>query len=230
MNSQLREKTIKLRLEENLSYTEIGKRLDVPKSTLSYWLKDFPLSEERIKELRRQGWSKGEASRERFRATMRRKKELKAQKIYQKQLRKLEDISEDAFFVAGLMLYLGEGGKKDDSKITLANTDPSAISFFVKWMSDFLDIPKQKTKFQLHLYEDMDIVKEEDFWRNELGIQKTQFYKTQIRRLQKASFTYKESYRHGTCSVYALGVDKKTELMMGIKAFIDKYKEYTKGM
>ena len=73
MNSQLREEVIKLRTKENLSYAEIRKRLDVPKSTLSYWLREFPLSEERILALRRQGWKKGEASRERFRNTMKRK-------------------------------------------------------------------------------------------------------------------------------------------------------------
>ena len=55
MDSQLREQAINLRIKENLSYTQIRKRLGVPKSTLSYWLRGFPLSEERILELRRQG-------------------------------------------------------------------------------------------------------------------------------------------------------------------------------
>ena len=58
MNSQLREKAINLRLKEELSYSEIQKRLHVSKSTLSYWLKDYPLTEEKILELRRKGWSK----------------------------------------------------------------------------------------------------------------------------------------------------------------------------
>jgi transposase-like protein len=56
MNSQLREQAIKLRTEKDLSYTEIRKRLGITKSSLSYWLREFPLSEERILELRRQGW------------------------------------------------------------------------------------------------------------------------------------------------------------------------------
>jgi len=55
MNSQLREEVIKLRTKENLSYAGIRKRLGVPKSTLSYWLREFPLSKKRILELRRQG-------------------------------------------------------------------------------------------------------------------------------------------------------------------------------
>jgi len=55
MNSQLREQAIKLRLEKELSYGEIRRRLSVPKSTLSYWLSEIPLSKERILKLRRQG-------------------------------------------------------------------------------------------------------------------------------------------------------------------------------
>ena len=70
MDSVLREKAVKLRTERELSYSEIKKRLGVSKSTLSYWLKDFPLSEEKIVQLKRLGWKKGEASRERFRNTM----------------------------------------------------------------------------------------------------------------------------------------------------------------
>jgi len=55
MNSQLRQQVITLRTKEELSYAEIRKRLGVPKSTLSYWLREFPLSKEKIKELKIKG-------------------------------------------------------------------------------------------------------------------------------------------------------------------------------
>lgn len=204
MNSQLREQVVKLRTKKNLSYSEIRKRLGVPKSTLSYWLREFPLSEKRILELRRQGWKKGKAARERFRETMRKKKEIKYQEVYRKQQRKLANLSKDSFFVAGLMIYLGEGDKRNKYRILLANTDPWIVKFFTKWLNDFLDISREKIKVQLHLYEDMDLKQEMEFWINELGFKKTQFYKPSIRKLQKASFSYKESYRHGTCSILSI--------------------------
>lgn len=55
MNSQLRQLAIELRQNE-LSYSEIRKQLGIAKSTLSYWLRDFPLTKERVLELRRLGW------------------------------------------------------------------------------------------------------------------------------------------------------------------------------
>ena len=121
------------------------------------------------------------------------------------------------------MLYLGEGDKKNYNRISLANTDPEIIKFFIKWMVDFFDIIREKITVQLHLYENMDIEKEKEFWKNELGFQENQFYRPSIRKLQKGSFSYKESFRHGTCAIYVLGVEKKRELMMALQAFLDKY-------
>jgi len=229
MNAELREQVVNLRLKEELSYSEIRKKLGVPKSTLSNWLCDFPLSEKKILELRRKGWKKGEASRERFRNTMRKKQELKSQEVYIKYCKKFKNISKDTFLVAGLILYLGEGDKANYERISLANTDFKIIKFFIKWLIDFLDVDRKEIKVQLHLYENMDIGKEKEFWENELELSEKQFYQPEIRKLRKSSFSYKESYRHGTCSVYVMGVEKKREVMMAIQAFVDKYMEYKKG-
>lgn len=223
MKKDLRELAVKLRLEKELSYSEIKKRLNVPKSTLSYWLKDLPLEESKIKELQKAGWQKSEASRERFRNTMRLKKIAKDEEVYQKYLARFNNLSKDVIFVAGLMLYLAEGGKKVSSRIAIANTDPDLIDFFIKWTIEYLDVKKEDIRIQLHLYEDMTLEKEMNLWQNRLKISKSQFYKSSIRKIQKGSFTYKDSIRHGTCSVYIFGTDKKRELSMAIKAFVDRY-------
>lgn len=112
MKTNLRELALKLRIEKELSYTEIRKRLRVSKSTLSYWLREFPLPEDKIIELRKKGWERGESARERFRNRMRAKREVKLREVYLEQKKRLSHVSKDAFLVAGLMLYLGEGDKK----------------------------------------------------------------------------------------------------------------------
>lgn len=220
MRSNLREKAIKLRLQ-NKSYSEIKKRLGVSKSTLSYWLKDLPLSEEQIKKLQKVGWQKSEASRERYRNTMKAKRIIKERKEYQSYLAKFKKLSEESEFAAGLMLYHAEGGKKVPSRIALANTDPQLILFFIKWLIKFFNFNKADIRAQLHLYENMNIDKEENFWYNKLEFSKKQFYKSSIRKIKPGSFTYKDSIRHGTCSIYAFGVDKKRQLISAIQAFLD---------
>jgi len=223
MHKELKAKAIKLRIENNLSYSAILAQIPVAKSTISEWLRHFPLSEEQILEIKKEGWKKGEISRERFRETMRKKREERMKKIYNACFARISKIPKDAFFVAGLMLYLGEGGKTVYSKIALANTDPKIIRFFIKWLIEFLNIPKSGLKAQLHLYPTMDIEKEKEFWKNTLGLKNEQFYKPYISKILRSSFTYRDSFRHGTCSVYFGSVEKKSELMASIQAFVDLY-------
>ena len=122
------------------------------------------------------------------------------------------------------MLYMAEGSKQNKYAICLANTDPKIIKFFMWWMETFMDISRSTMRGQLHLYESMDIEKEKEFWSQELGLKSNQFYKEQIRKLRPSSFSYSESYRHGTCQIYYHSGKRKTELMLSIKAFFDTYR------
>ena len=225
MNSQLREQAVNLRLTERFSYSAIVKKLGVPKSTLSYWLRDMPLNEEEILELRRKGWSKGEASRERFRKTMREKRELKDQEIYQGYLEEFKHLPHTTLFIAGIVLYVAEGTKNGKGALALANTDPRVVKFFIRWLNEFFMVPREQIKIGLHLYENMDVEKEKGFWKNELRLDEDQIYKPWLTKLKKSSFSYHGSYRHGTCTVYAYGTERYRQVMMAIKAFFDTTRE-----
>ncbi len=223
MNSKLRQQAVVLRIEKQLSYSEIKKRLNVPKSTLSYWLRELPLSEERLKELEKNRVKKAEIGREKYIRTMIKKKKEMDDQVYEEFKSKLINLPDVALFVAGLMLYQSEGAKTKTSTIVLANTDPRLIKFFIVWLDKFLSIPKQLIRVQLHLYENMNLKKEEKFWQDILDLPSDQFYKPSIRKLKSSSFSYKDSNRHGTCSLYAFGVSPRRKLMMAIKAFLDIY-------
>jgi len=223
MRAADREKAVRMRTDQQMGYGMISKELGVPKSTLSYWLKDLPLSAERVLELRREAWGRGEASRELFRQTMRSKRDERDRYIYIEQKKKLGKLSQQSLFVAGLMLYLAEGSKKDEYRISLANTDARLISFFIWWLQRFLKVPKKQIRLQLHLYQSMKIQEQEKFWLKETGLLKRQLYKHQIRPLRPNSFSYPESFRHGTCQLSVSGRRYKAELMLSIKAFLDTY-------
>lgn len=221
MNKFLREKAIRMRVEEQMSYTAISTALKVPKSTLSYWLHEYPLSEEKILALRRAGWEKGEASRERYRNTMRKKREEKDDEEYKKWYAYLGALTERDIMIAGLILYLGEGAKRKEGQLVLANTDPEVIKFFLFWLETFLKVPRSDVRIQLHLYESMKLDKEHDFWQNTLKVQRSQFYKCSVRALKPHSFVYSATHGHGTCSLYAFGVDRRRVVQMATKAFLN---------
>jgi len=223
MNSKLRNKAVKLRIEEGLSYREIQKKVPVSKSTLSYWLREIPLSQERISELQQQGRRRADVKIEKFRKAMEVKRREKEGKVYRKYIKKFADLPDDTFFVAGLMLYLAEGDKKNRNRVSLANTDSAVINFFIKWITTFFEASKEDIRIQLHLYESMDIDKERSFWKNKLGVSDRQFYKEQIRELRKGSFSYAGTKSHGTCSIFIPDTAMKMEIMMAIKAFLKKF-------
>ena len=225
MRAKERDKAIELRIKHQWGYGMIAKKLGVPKSTLSFWLRDLPpLSPERILELRREAWGRGEAGRELFRQTMRKKREARENKLYVKIKESFRKVSSQGYFIAGLMLYLAEGDKRDQYSIGLANTDPQLISFFIWWLQEFLKVPTSKIKVQLHLYESMNLDAERDFWVKETGLLKTQFYRPNVRPIRPNSFSYSEFFRHGTCKINVYSLESKTKLTLSIRAFFDTYK------
>lgn len=224
MKAAERDKALELRIKYKLGYGTIAKQLSVSKGTLSRWLKDLPLSSERVLELRREGWSRGEAKREVFRQTMRKKRDARENALYGQIKNKFNKIQKQSLFVAGLMLYQAEGDKKDNYHIGLANTDAEIIKFFLWWLEMFLNISRSRIRMQLHLYEDMDLSTEKKYWQKETGLPERQFYRDQVRPIRPGSFSYSESFRHGTCKIYFNGVKEKTELSLSIKAFFDTYR------
>jgi len=218
-----RQKAIALRLEGK-SYSEIKNIIGVTKGTLSYWLKDYPLSEERIRELR----DLNPRRIERYRETRRRNKEKILNRTYRNEKRLIFPLSKRDLFIAGLFLYWGEGGKTKEAELILSNTNPAMIKFFVSWSEKCLGVDREKLKIKLHLYKDMDIKKEFDFWSRELKINKSQFVKPYIKNSNKSNITYKNGFGHGTCNVAIRNAILGKRILMGLRAvedhFISKYK------
>ncbi len=223
MKRLLREQAIQLRMQKRLGYAAIAKIIPVSKSTAGKWLKSYPLNDRRIKELRQQNLKNNKLKIDKARTEAQQEKDRKFAAIYGKYIKAFSKLSVQSKYVAGLMLYLAEGSKRDPSHLALANTDARVINFFIDWLSSFLSISKKNLKFELHLYENMNIIQEVDYWKKALNIEENQFYKHQIRKLRKSSFSYKESFRHGTCSVKYSSIDKKREIMAAIRAFVDSF-------
>src|SRR3989344_1149266 len=92
-----REKAMGLR-KQGMSYSQIKQRLGVSKSTLSYWLRDYPLSDKRIRELR--DWN--EKRIERYRETRRRQREKLLSDIYKEVKKDVLPLSKHDLLVTGL--------------------------------------------------------------------------------------------------------------------------------
>ncbi|MDD5145501.1 MAG: helix-turn-helix domain containing protein [Candidatus Pacebacteria bacterium] len=212
-----REKALSLR-KKGMSYSQIKQILNLSKSTLSLWLKDYPLSKQRIRELR--DWN--EQRIERYRETMRRKHETRLKQYYNEQKTKLLPLTKREFILAGLFLYWGEGAKNQTS-LSISNTDPSIIKFFVAWLTKSMKVPKERLQIQLQLYNDMNIKEEVNYWSEILEIPFSQFTKPYIKKTSKNRINHKGGFGHGTCNMRFGNSRLAERVIMSLKVFADNY-------
>jgi transposase-like protein len=199
------------------SYNQIRKTVGVSKSTLSYWLRGYPLSKRQLRLLQH-----NQRRIERYRETRLRKKQSRLKDVYEKQKKIIFPLSDRDFLIAGLFLYWGEGSKTRVADLEVANTDPAVPKFFVYWVTKFLQLDKAKIKARLHLYSDMDIEKETEFWSKTLGISKTQFTKPYIKKSSSKSINYR-TFGHGTCTIRIGNARVAEEVMMGLKSIREHF-------
>lgn len=217
------EKALALRKQE-MSYSQIKKILGISKSTLSTWLRSYPLSKEKIRALR----DCNEQRIERYRETMRKKREKRLEQFYKEQKKLIFPLSKREIFLAGLFLYWGEGYKNYNAQLSVSNTDPSVIKFFINWLMGSLSVPKEKIKVHLHLYTNMNINKEIDFWSNELSVPRNQFTKPYIKNTSSLQINHKGGFGHGTCNVKIGGARLSEKILMSIKTISDQYNKNSK--
>jgi len=212
------EKTLTLR-KQGMSYSQIRSIIKVSKSTLSLWLKNYPLSKERIKELR----AFSERRIERFRETVRQKREKRLTETYQTQKQLILPLSNRELFIAGLLLYWGEGTKCRRDGLSISNNDPSVIRFFIYWLKKSLAIPKKKIRILLHLYNDMNINNELNYWSKILRIPLRQFNRSYIKKTPSTRINHKGGFGHGTCNVRINSVPLAEKIFMSLKVISNKY-------
>lgn len=208
-----KEKELALQMrKQGMSYSQIKEKVKVSKGTLSNWLSEYPLSDERIRELR------GNSSKriERYRQTMQEKRNQKFVDAYKEAQKAIGIFSDRDLLIAGFFLYWGEGGKTDESAVTFANTDLKMVQVFIVWLKS-IGIQESDLKIRLQLYKDMDYGKETAYWSQALTIPLKQFRRPYVKGSNRNGLTYKSKHTHGTCNVIVHDTAKRRFVLMAIK-------------
>lgn len=214
-----KQKAIELR-KLGKSYGEINKELGISKSTLSDWLKDFTLSKDQLDKLR------GNISGIRQRAieltslTKLRKRQKRFEEVYKNEKKKLLPLTEKELYLSGLFLYWGEGRKGWNRQISVCNTDPRVMKFYLYWLTKSLRIPRVKIKVNIHLYSDMDIPNSLSYWSRELNIPLSQFNRPYVKKSKFVDVEQK-GFGHGTCGLSLSNRELKEKITFGLEAIAD---------
>lgn len=202
-NSSIKEKVVALRYSGK-TYREIqdaiGRR--IPKSTLSYWCKDIPLSEDyqkRIEKMALGNIQKGRAI-ALIANKIKREKYLYSIERENKHLVNILRDNADTAKIALTMLYLGEGKKKTAGSLVFGNSNPSIISLFMKLLRQCYDIDEKKFRCTLQCRADQDTKKLEIFWSKITSVPLSQFYKARIDSRTIGKSSKKQDYK-GVCRI-----------------------------
>jgi hypothetical protein len=194
------------------SFNQIKLELGIPKSTLSDWFID-------------QKWSNKIALNLRNKANIGHIIRIKAlNKVRGNNLSRLyEEAKKEAvqdykklkyhpLFIAGLMIYWGEGNKASRNRCGIANTEPAMIKVFMNFLFNVCGIAKEKTKAWILLYPDLNEKICKDYWIQNTGLKHSDFTKSII--IKGKHKTKKLNY--GVCNFGANSVYLKCKILVWI--------------
>lgn len=221
-----KEQALQLRLQGR-SYSEISKKLKIPKSTLSGWLNNLELSEKarnRIQGRVKLGILNGLLKHNKKQTHLARQK---MSIIHSEAQSELQIINTRELWLIGVALYWAEGYKRPVVRngkirthhpVSLANSDPQLVKIFLKFLRKICKVPDKKIHAEIRIFEHMNQNQILNFWQKITGLTKNNFSKVYY-GISKSSQGKKPFNRlpYGTISIRV----NNTDLFHKIMGWID---------
>lgn len=210
---QLKLKSIELR-KNGLSYGEIKNKLNISKSTLSYWLKSIPLTPEQRKRL----YTKSISILARGPQSQKERRLREISKIIETAEKEIRlPLSFDSYRLLGAVLYWAEGKKTQHFAVT--NSDPHFILFMVRWLERIFGVSARNLKARLNIYPQQNELELKQFWSQLTKIPLENFGKSFVKPKNKGF--KKNNLYYGTIEVRVpRGTDMRHQVFGWVKAIL----------
>ena len=171
--------------KDGLSIREISKILKVSKGSVSMWVRDVEVPEDRKLELIKKGGAiykfanlRGELNKEKYRIL---------REGYQDEGRVLAR-SNDPIFFAGCMLYWAEG-TKSRGRVQFTNSDVNMLKFFLSFLMKYFKIKYDGISITCQYYcsNGLSNTEVEKYWISSLGFPESCIRKTLVNKLERTS-------------------------------------------
>ncbi|HEY7565320.1 MAG TPA: hypothetical protein VIA81_10380 [Acidimicrobiia bacterium] len=179
---------------EGWTYGEIMDVLPVGKGTLSGWCREIRLSDKQIEAIKAR---RPPGVRTGIPVDTQRKRRGEIERIREEARTEALSLVGDTLWLAGVVLYWAEGCKGKNS-LEMANTDPKALRFFIRWVRMYLD-EQAEFNLQMHLHEGNDEASAMEYWVYETGLHDATFHRTFIK--PRGTGHRKNHLPHGVCKV-----------------------------
>lgn len=177
--------------KEGFSYSDIQKKLHIPKSTLSYWFRYVKLSKEQVEELDEKRSTTARANIEKRKLRMSRGIEA----LERSSAGAIRTISKRELWLMGTVLYWRErflrGNENDIRKgVRFTSSDSYLIRLFLKWLFDIGRLQKEDIAFDIFI-EEGKLQGAVQYWSKITGFPTSVFsriYFLKPRKIQKRLF------------------------------------------
>lgn len=114
----------------------------------------------------------------------------------QKAEKHIRTLNKKELILALTSLYWAEGGKRD---LSFINSDPEMVQFFVSGLTSLLDVPRERIRINIRIYEDMDVEICKKFWLQTTKLDESSFGKVNVIYGKKQG-----KLKYGMCRVRVL--------------------------
>lgn len=188
------------------SVPEISKRLNCSENRVNYWIKKYKIKKRTISEAI---YLKHNPNGDPFKFSW------------------PKNFKESRLFGLGLGLYWGEGNKANKNAVRLGNSDVDLVRVWLEFLNVFFGITKDKLKFQLHIFSDIELSEAQNYWIKKLCLKKEQFYKSVVIKTG-ALGTYKKKSKYGVLTI-CYGNTKVRNILVNLLANVAQSVEHLHG-
>ena len=172
---------VALYIGKRLSASEIAKRLRCSEHKVNYWLSKNRIIKRSISDAVYQKWN---PSGDPFSTV------------------KPKSITEAIHYGIGLGLYWGEGTKANKTSVRLGNSNPALIRRFVDFLVFFYEIDRQRLRFGLQIFGDMNEKDALRYWMNVLQVSRKQFYPKIIVTPYRGIGNYRQKTKYSLLTLF----------------------------
>jgi hypothetical protein len=205
---------------QGLTYQEILRQLPVAKSSLSLWLKDFPLSVAEKHLLKHRTDANISKGRIRSAAANRKNKLDKDSLLLNEARLSFERYKDLPLFHTGIALYWAEGAKRNNQFLFM-NSDADMINVIIHWLETFTEYKRADMGFRLYIHQPFIRDNWESWWQKQLHASPDQFKKTIIK---PSGLGVKKRPNYRGC--IRLEVPRSAELLTKMKFWMNMLVEY----
>jgi hypothetical protein len=215
---------VQLRISGN-SYGEISKKLNIAKSTLSFWLKDLKISakaQDRINNRGKKISTRALINRNKRQTEVAHSRSLT---IREENARLIGSLTARELLLVGTALYWGEGYKKGAEGsnwkcVDFTNSDPTMIKMIMRFFRETCWVKNESFKIQIMLHNNIFKKEALKFWSKVTKVPKKQFIKISIIKSKASKEKQKNVLKYGTVHIRVYN----TDLFHKIIGYIDGIK------